>query len=177
MQRKRKMVLVSHCILNVNSKVEGLSSYSGTMEDIVINLMQQGIGFIQLPCPEMTLYGMKRWGHVKEQFDNPFYRKHCKSIFEPYVEQIKEYMQNDYEIVGLIGIDRSPSCGINQTCSGNWCGEINNEEEYLKKVKTLKTVNSQGVFIEEIQKVLQAENIHIPLIGTDEMDQTNLQKK
>ena len=38
-------------------------------------------------------------------------------------------------------------------------------------------MNSQGVFIEEIQKVLQAENIHIPLIGTDEMDQTNLHKK
>ena len=167
------MVLVSHCILNANSKVEGIASYSGAMKKMVIFLMQQGIGFIQLPCPEMTIYGMKRWGHVKEQFDNPFYRKHCKSIFEPFVEQIKEYLQNDYEILGLIGIDGSPSCGVSETCSGNWCGEITNETDYLKKMKTLKSINSQGIFIEEIQKALQADNIHIPMIGIDEMDPNN----
>ena len=173
MHRNRKIVLLSHCILNVNSKVEDIASYSGAMEKIVMYLIQQGIGFIQLPCPEMTLYGMKRWGHVKEQFDNPFYRRHCKSIFENFVDQIKEYQKNDYEILGLIGIDGSPSCGVSETCSGNWCGEMMNEADYLEKMKTLKTINSQGVFIEEIHKALQAEYIQIPMIGIDEMDPNN----
>lgn len=71
MKRNKKIALVSHCILNANSKVEGLSEYGGMLKDVMNYLMDEGYGIIQMPCPEMAIYGIKRWGHVKEQFDTP----------------------------------------------------------------------------------------------------------
>lgn len=35
--------------------------------------IDQEVQIIQLPCPEFTLYGPKRWGHVSNQFDNTFF--------------------------------------------------------------------------------------------------------
>jgi predicted secreted protein len=61
MKRDKNIVVVCHCILNCNSKVEGLSEYRGAV-DFTKKLVDSGIGIIQLPCPEMILYGIKRWG-------------------------------------------------------------------------------------------------------------------
>ncbi len=82
--------------------------------------MDNNISIIQLPCPEITYYGVKRWGHVKDQFDTTHFRKHCRQLFSIYLEQIEEYINNGYEILGIVGIEGSPTCGVNKTCVGKW---------------------------------------------------------
>ena len=77
MKRDKTIIVTCHCILNCNSKVEGLSEFKGSI-DLAKSFMDKGMGIIQLPCPEMILYGIKRWGHAREQFDNMFYRKEAK---------------------------------------------------------------------------------------------------
>ena len=64
------------------------------------------IQLIQLPCPEYTLYGAKRWGHVSDQFDNPFFRRHCRNLLEPIMDQLKEYVANGdrFEVLGFLTI-------------------------------------------------------------------------
>lgn len=65
----KKIIFVSHCILNTASKVV---LYNQTDMDAEENLrkkfmhkaIDQEVQIIQLPCPEFTLYGPKRWGHV-----------------------------------------------------------------------------------------------------------------
>lgn len=173
MKRKKEMVILCHCILNGNAKVEGISSYSGAIESVVSFFIQKGVGIIQLPCPEMTMYGIRRWGHVKEQFDTPYFRRHCKEIFQPYLEQIKDYTKNGYTILGLIGLEGSPSCGVSETCAGYWGGEIMDASNIQNKMNTLKMVQDPGVFIEEIKKELLSEGINIPLIGINEMKPDN----
>ena len=79
----KKIIFVSHCILNTASKVV---LYNQTDMDAEENLrkkfmhkaIDQEVQIIQLPCPEFTLYGPKRWGHVSNQFDNTFFRDHCR---------------------------------------------------------------------------------------------------
>ena len=119
----KKIIFVSHCILNTASKVV---LYNQTDMDAEENLrkkfmhkaIDQEVQIIQLPCPEFTLYGPKRWGHVSNQFDNTFFRDHCRKILAPCIQQLKEYLANEdwFEVLGIVGVDGSPSCGVDYTC-------------------------------------------------------------
>ncbi len=168
MKRSRRIVLVCHCILNSNSKVEGLAEYQGALTDTVKLLMEEGLGIMQLPCPEISSCGMRRWGMVKEQYDTPFYRDHCQRLFYPQLQQVEEYLLNGYEIVGIIGIDGSPSCGVNKTCSGDWKGEISKNPDIQNMINGLQMVEGSGVFIEEIKEMLKKRDIHISFSAVDE---------
>jgi predicted secreted protein len=173
MKRDKNIVVVCHCILNCNSKVEGLSEYRGAL-DFTKKLVDSGIGIIQLPCPEMMIYGIKRWGHTKEQFDNLFYRAQCKNMLEPYVMQFDSYIKSKYNIKGLIAIDGSPSCGYNKTCSSHsWFGELSGCPNLIDKIHDVKCIDGMGIFMEELVNMLKQYNLDIPIIGLDE---SNLEK-
>jgi predicted secreted protein len=171
MERSKKIVLLCHCLLNTNSKVEGLSTYSGANVQLITRLMEHGYGIIQLPCPEMSLYGIQRWGHVKEQFNTPYFRKNCRKILGPIVDELLDYQKNGYLLCGVIGVDGSPSCGVNLTCSSSiWGGEIGNEYNLEAKIKDLKMKNDEGVFIEELKIMLKEQNLTIPFVAICEED-------
>ena len=166
MRRNKNIVILSHCLLNCNSKVEGLANYKGSLKELIDYIINKDYGIIQLPCPELTLYGVKRWGHVKEQFDTPYYRKHCRKILIPYIEQIKDYIKNDYNIKSIIGVDGSPSCGVNKSCfSSKWGGTLSRERD-LKDEVCIKS--QKGVFVEEFARLLNKENVDIEFRAIDE---------
>lgn len=171
MNRGKELVIIAHCMLNCNSKVEGTATYTGAQKEIIKYLIAEGYGIIQLPCPEITLYGIKRWGHVKEQFDTPYFKKHCKNIFISIKEQMMDYIKNGYDIKAIIGINGSPSCGVDYTCSSvKWGGEIGNEFNIQEKTNQVERVNGMGVFMEEISNQLQKQEINIKFIGINEED-------
>ncbi len=170
LERSRKILMVSHCILNSNAKVEGLSQYEGIFKEVVDMIHEEGIGIIQLPCPEMIMYGIKRWGHVKEQFDTLFYRENCRKMLKPIIGQVKGYTDAGYEIIGVLGVDGSPSCGVNLTCSGNWAGDFSSKEDIEDKVRDLKIIESSGVFIEELKKYFEEYNLEILFVAINEDD-------
>ena len=115
----QKIVFVSHCILNTASKVvlynqEEMDAEEALRKKFMHLAIDRDIQLIQLPCPEFTLYGANRWGHVSNQFDNVFFRRHCRNILSPILDQLKEYLAHGerFEILGIVGIDGSPSCGL-----------------------------------------------------------------
>lgn len=165
MDKVKKVILLSHCVINEKSKVKKFEiNPPGDIKEFINLLIDNEIGIIQLPCPEMFCYGLKRWGHVKEQFDTPHYREICRELFQPYLEQIKEYIANGYEIIGLIGIEGSPSCGIYKTCSGKWGGELGGNPYLQDTINTITLADESGVFIEEIKNILSENNISFPFI-------------
>ena len=168
MQRSKKIILISHCIMNANAKVEGLSDYSATVFELVQLLEEKGLGIIQLPCPEMMVEGIRRWGKVKEQYDTHFYRNQYQQMLLPILYQLKSYVDAGYTIVGMIGVDGSPSCGVELTCSGNFRGEISKPAQLQKVLGTLEMIEGQGVFIEELQKLLADFELEVPFIGINE---------
>ncbi|MCR1899935.1 hypothetical protein NSA47_13240 [Irregularibacter muris] len=170
MKRSRKIILLCHCLLNANSKVEGLSQYKGIFKEVIDIIGEKNIGVIQLPCPEMVIYGIKRWGHVKEQFDTLFYRSNCRKMLESIIGQVKSYIDTGYEIVGVIGIDGSPSCGVKVTCSGDWENDDSSKDDITHTLKDAKEIKSSGVFIEELREYLRQYHIQIPFIGINEKD-------
>ncbi|MFS0822276.1 CD3072 family TudS-related putative desulfidase [Bacillus sp. 1P02SD] len=110
MQRSKKILLVSHCILNQNTVIESEARADGAIMSAIDWAMKEGFGFLQLPCPEFTFLGLSRPPMTYEQYNTPEYRKHCKEILEPVLNQAKEYFKNGYEIAGILGIKSSPSC-------------------------------------------------------------------
>lgn len=140
MNRSKKIAIISHCIINQNSVVKGEYKDINIFFPFIKKLFEENIGILQLPCPETECYGLRRWGHVKEQFDNCGYRKYVEKIVNSFVDIIKEYINNGYEIVGIYGIAGSPSCGVNLTCSANWEGEISlykDKEDIVSRVKMI----------------------------------------
>lgn len=101
----QKILFVSHCILNTAAKVVRYGDTGKKEEEsrleFVVKTVEQGIQLVQLPCPEFTLYGPGRWGHTKEQFDNPFFREHCRKILSPVLTQMKAYMGPESREQGL----------------------------------------------------------------------------
>lgn len=164
----KKILFVSHCILNTASKVvlynqEEMDAEESLRKKFLNEAINNDIHLIQLPCPEFTLYGAKRWGHVSDQFDNVFFRKHCRKILEPIIDQMKEYLDNDrmFEVLGVVGIDGSPSCGVDYTCTGDWYGSFEGRTNLEETLDTGALKKGPGVLMDELMKKLKEEKIKI----------------
>lgn len=161
----KKIIFVAHCILNTASKVvlynkEEIESEEALRLKFLDEAIKKGIQIIQLPCPELTLYGLKRWGHVSDQFDNPFFRRHSKNILIPIIDQLKEYSNNDeIEILGIVGIDGSPSCGVDYTCKADWYGSFDGRTDLEETLSKCSLVKANGIFIDELRKLLKEEGL------------------
>lgn len=167
----KKILFLSHCILNKASKVD--QDESDLYEEYQIRgelmklIFERDIQVIQLPCPEFLMYGTDRWGHVKNQFDNPFYRKTCRDLFRPFLLQIQGYLQHSekFQVLGVVSVEGSPSCGWNLTCTGNWGGELSDIHDVEKKVNNLEMKKEPGVFMEEIATELKETGVELPIFS------------
>ncbi|AET61237.1 hypothetical protein HPL003_22565 [Paenibacillus terrae HPL-003] len=110
MQRSKKIVVASHCVINQNAVVEGEARSPGVMKAAVDWTHEQGYGIFQLPCPEFTFLGPERPPMTVDQYDTPEFHAHNRRILHPVVEQLKTYQDHGYSIVGGLGISDSPSC-------------------------------------------------------------------
>ncbi len=167
MKRSKKLVLLAHCILNVNSKVIGLAQYAGALESVVVGHIRRGCGIIQLPCPETTFLGLKRWGMTREQYDTPFYREHCRKILRPYMQQLEDYLANGYVIEEIVGVDGSPSCGVNLTCAGYCGGEM---DDASRQHSNLREISGRGIMMEILVELLAEKGIDTTFSGISETE-------
>ena len=142
----KKIVFVSHCILNIASKVvlynqEEMDAEETLRKKFMRQAIDNDIQIIQLPCPEFTLYGAKRWGHVSDQFDNVFFRSHCRKILSPIMDQL------------------SPSCGVDYTCKGNWYGSFDCRTNLQETLADCRLVKSPGVLMAVLLEMLKEEGL------------------
>ena len=63
------------------------------------------------------------------------------------VFQIAEYQKYGFDIKGVVGINRSPSCGVETTSKDN------------------QELPGRGVFIQALQKELENKNISLKITG------------
>jgi predicted secreted protein len=110
MRRSKRLVVVSHCVINQNAVVTDEARSPGIMKSAVDWATEQEYGMFQLPCPEFTYLGPDRPPMTAEQYDTPEFHAHNRKILLPFLEQLKVYQDHGYEIAGGIGISDSPSC-------------------------------------------------------------------
>ncbi len=141
MKRGKKIIFVSHCILNQNTVVEPLARAKGSYVKILKEVIDQGIGIHQLPCPEFIHLGLQRKPMEKQEYDTPQYRSLCKELSQNVLQTIQEYLKNGYKILGVIGIENSPTCDIGK---------------------------KRGIFMEELFDLLKKSNIQLNMLDVPE---------
>ena len=154
-KRSGKIAIVAHCILNQNSRVLGLAERSSMITEIVEFLIRKKIGIVQMSCPELTYAGVLRQPQTKDQYDTIMFRSHCRKIAKGIVDQIQDYEKCGISTEIIVGVDGSPSCGVNETSKGSTC------ENMLKS----KRVKGSGILIEELRFALKERQISVPFYG------------
>ena len=169
-ERGEQIVFLAHCCLNQNAKVRGIARYPGAIRPLVELILERGVGMVQMPCPEMSYLGNMRWGQVKDQYDNPMFRRHCRLLAAGIVDQVENYRQCGYQILGVVMMDGSPVCGLNRTPRPRdghtlWGG-------MTWYIPDSEYVPEEGVFCEILQAELK-ERGHddIPFVAAPEFDQ------
>ncbi|HUX13180.1 MAG TPA: hypothetical protein VMW87_09130 [Spirochaetia bacterium] len=158
--RSKAVVFIAHCILNQNSISDGTADYPGAVKEIMELLCASDVGIVQMPCPELICLGLDR-GNVYESAspvveENTRIRgimgsdsaaEKLKRLVDDVVFQISEYLKYGFEIRGIVGINRSPSCGVETTSKDN------------------REVEGEGVFIETLRNELGSKGINLKFVG------------
>jgi predicted secreted protein len=153
-KRSQKIILVAHCILNQNSMVNGIARFSGMIKDVIQIFLERDVGVIQLPCPELLFAGSQRNKMRRDGYNTSEFRAHCDRILTDIFKQIDNYMTNGYKILCIIGIGRSPSCGVRTTRTTVHRGDG----------KTYgRTMKGKGIFIDCLVTQLKKRKYNIPL--------------
>lgn len=99
-------------------------------------------------------FGMRRREITKDQLDHPAYRRFCKEIFTPFADLLEDFAARGVKIK-ILGIPKSPSCGVETTSVGGEPGKVK-EFHHSHKPET-------GVFMEEIIKELKNRNVNFEI--------------
>lgn len=119
-KRSKKVILVLHCLLNQNARIDTCAYFPGAMGDAARVIIDSGIGVLQMPCPELDCLGLDRSGRMRDGEDMGIREsllekdggKCCRELVERVMVDVKEYLKHGFEIVGVVGNDGSPACGI-----------------------------------------------------------------
>lgn len=117
MQRGRRIVLLAHCLLNVNARVDGLARYAG-VHPLVGVLAERGYGVIQLPCPELLAEGGTREPRPVEAYDTPDFNQLCATLAAQVALTVQAHVDAGDDVIALVGVEGSPSCGVSVTNVG-----------------------------------------------------------
>jgi hypothetical protein len=197
-QRSGRFVYVSSCLLNQNRRFPGIAVAPGIIAVLIEMLTQRDVGLEQLPCIECVGWGGfsresifrfvpifyrfsgSRLFPLVRAFGNLWlykYRRLCRRKAKSIVSEIKNALSRGYQILGIIAMDDSPTCGINYTLNIlDMVPELKKRGLKLKEIQypsleLMKNhipellIEGQGYYMAEIKKLLAKEGIDIPIVG------------
>jgi len=124
-RRSNKIVFVSHCIINCNNKFPGCADVPGAYTYFIIPIMEAGFGIFQMPCCEVLGWGGVGRKHIeydldRENLDQDWIKEYpalCAKWASWTADRFQDYIKNGYEILGIIHVGDSPTCGLDHVDS------------------------------------------------------------
>jgi len=199
-ERSRKIIFLSHCILNENTRYPGGAFTRGMVSAVVREIDSKGYGIVQLPCPEQKAwggvlkkymlagYGLSNSGSLLNLFRGilfPLFISHTKLVYKiiarDTVKMIEDYKNSGFDVIGIVGVDGSPTCGIT-TCldmkkSFDYCAGLNIESIdriiYNKKMYSRCLKQGKGLFFLALDKALKRKEITITYYSHDIVREMN----
>jgi len=125
--RSGRVVFISHCLLNQNTRYLGGAVCPGVVSAAVAPYADAGTGIVQLPCPEQLAWGgvqktrllwvlRHRWsaraGSLLAPLATAYLRRRYRRLARAVVSDINDYVRNGYVVTGVIGVAGSPTCGV-----------------------------------------------------------------
>lgn len=141
----KKVVFVPHCILNQSAREYEKEKTDGSLKEIVKIFAEAEIGIIQLPCPEVEFNLDSRF---RKNYKDK-YRDCCREISLKILKEIKNYLERDYNVLGILGVEFSRTCGVYRIENGK------------------RVIPGKGILTEELEREMQKENFQVPIISVN----------
>jgi predicted secreted protein len=150
-KRTRRIVFLAHCFLNMNTRFPEGADFAGANIPLIELLLQSEVGIVQMPCPEFLCLGLEKTGWAT---GTPVeIRGAFRRVAETVADQVEAYLGHGYEILGIIGMNPSPSCGVEASKGkGTMLGLDRDTSECAEP----------GVFVEELTALLNERGLPLP---------------
>ncbi len=192
-ERSRRVMFVAHCVLNENARYQGGAFTPGCIEAIVQQLVRHGVGIVQMKCPEQLAWGGVRrvlmwlpmgWGRnrlyrlIQRPFVSSFIlytRWAWRRIARQTVREIADWRRSGHEVLGIIGVRGSPSCGVHDTLDlhkgAAFIGLLTPDEVERERLNRdgirAAMVPGRGYYIAALQAELDRRGLEVPFYEHD----------
>lgn len=150
-RRSRRVAFVTHCWLNLNTRFPGGGTHAGAVPAVAQALVDSGVGIAQMPCPELRCFGLEKYtfGALGAEQVRESFRRTAGEV----LEDLAAYQRLGYEVVAIIGMDPSPSCGVTRA---------KGKRALLGLDSDTGEAPGPGVFIEELRRSAQERHLVLP---------------
>lgn len=200
--RGGRVVLLSHCLLNENVRYLGGAGRPAGVRELVDGYLERGIGIHQLPCPERHAWGgvAKRrlllaygaggtWrAPLSRLLRRPFLaytRLVYAGLARSAVREIEEYRRSGVEVVGVVGIGGSPSCGVRTTLDASAAlGSLTriplrdlDRRAVDRRVIAAHLCPGEGMFVRALRRRLERAGLDVALAEHDLPDELGIRPR
>ncbi len=162
MNRSKKCVFVSHCLLAQGMMAKGLVKVSPAIVKPVVQFcMDNDINILQMPCPEFLCAagGLDRNVRGKAWYEMNGLRETSSEIAKEQVNYMVKLTRSGFAVLAIIGLEFSPACA----------------PSYLNKGQRI--VKGKGIYIEELERELKLQRLRIPFLGVNQRWTRKLEKQ
>lgn len=158
--RSQKVAFLAHCLLNQNAISDGTAVRPAGFPEMVSYLLEHGVGIVQLPCPGLLCLGLDRGDpqgaerpvvventRIRRAMAQAEPSRRLAQLVEDTMTQLLEYRRYGFQVVGILGANRSPCCGVDTTSQDD------------------QEVPGMGVFLEALSRRLEEVGWQIPMVG------------
>ncbi|MBW8038380.1 MAG: hypothetical protein FVQ85_00075 [Planctomycetes bacterium] len=162
MNRSRKCVFVSHCMLAQVVMAKGLVKHSpAIVKQVVQFCMDNDINIFQMPCPELLCAagGLGRDVCGKGWYEKNGLRETSSLIAKEQVNLMVKLIRAGLNVLAIVGVEFSPACA----------------PSYLNKGRCI--LKGKGIYIEELERELELQKLRVPFIGVNQRWTIKLKKQ
>lgn len=162
MNRSKKCVFVSHCLLARAVVAEGLAKHAAAaVKPVVQFCLDNDINIFQMPCPEVQCPagGLGRPLHGKTWYERNGLRETSSQIAADQAAYMAELAAAGLNVLAVLGVEFSPACAVT----------------YLNRGRAV--MRAQGIYIEELCRELESRGMSVPFIGVNERWLNKLRKQ
>jgi len=153
LNRSNNCIFVSHCLLAQAVVADGLAKHApAAVKPVVQFCLDNDINIFQMPCPEVQCPsgGFGRSLRGKVWYEANGLRETSAEIAKQQADYMASLSESGMNILAILGVEFSPACAVT----------------YLNKGRTI--TRATGIYIEELQQQLEAQDLSIPFIGVNQ---------
>jgi hypothetical protein len=189
-ERSGRVVFLSHCLLNENTRYLGGAFRPGAVDEVVGVYLRAGTGICQMPCPEQLAWGGVLKRDLLFLYARPWLRPLLR-LFVPALSaytgaryrllarrvarQIIDYQRSGFDVVGVVGVDASPTCGVTTTLDLDaalsavvGCPLARLDRGFMNDTVVNGSARpGRGLFIEALSGALARRGARVPLLSHD----------
>ena len=155
--RSKKVIFLAHCLLNQNAISDGTAVCPAAFGELIQLLLDHEVGIVQM---ELCCLGLDRGDvhgaerpvveentRIRRAMERDGPRQKREALADLVAEQVQEYHKHGFQVLGIVGANRSPNCGLETTSDFD------------------REVEGRGAFMEAIAQRLEAAGISVPMLG------------